>query len=260
MLADAHELMAQLTTAREVAGMMLVGLDFDGTLAPIVSRPADAALPDATRPLLHRLATRPDTVVALISGRGLADLRDRVGIADVYYAGNHGLEIEGPDVHRVHAGAEASLGTLGRLAQSLAGQLAAIDGVIVEDKGLTLSVHYRLVEEPAAVARVAEQVRAACDNLAGVRLTEGKKVLEIRPAVDWHKGRALRFLRDTLLADSAGAPTLFIGDDRTDEDAFREVGDNGCAIVVGPPPPDSAAHAMLPDVDAVARFLHELGA
>jgi trehalose 6-phosphate phosphatase len=260
MLADAHELMAQLTTAREEAGLMLVGLDFDGTLAPIVSRPEDAALPDATRPLLRQLTARPDTVVALVSGRGLADLRDRVDLADVYYAGNHGLEIEGPGVHRVHEGAEASLETLGRLADTLAGRLDSIDGVIVEDKGLTLSVHYRLVADPAAVSRVTERVRAACGDVAGLRLTEGKKVLEIRPAVDWHKGRALRFLRETLLSGRVGAPTLFIGDDRTDEDAFREVGENGCAIVVGPPPPDSAAHAMLRDVDAVARFLHELGA
>jgi trehalose 6-phosphate phosphatase len=258
MLPDAHSLLPRLTAARAAAGLMLAGLDFDGTLAPIVSRPDDAALPRATRPLLLELAGRGDTRVALVSGRSLADLRQRVAIDDVYYAGNHGLEIEGPGVRRVHAEAEAALPGLARVARLLAQHLGGMHGVIVEDKGLTLSVHYRMVADAREEARVRDSVHELCSGAAGLRLTEGKKVVEVRPDVDWHKGRALGFLRETLLAGHEGAPTLFIGDDRTDEDAFREVGEGGCGIVVGTPPPDTAAHASLADVTAVARFLQQL--
>jgi trehalose 6-phosphate phosphatase len=258
MLPDAHDLTTRLRAARAAAGLMLVGLDFDGTLAPIVPRPDDAALPATTRPVLEQLAQRRDTRVALVSGRSLRDLRERVGIGGLFYAGNHGLEIEGPAVHRVHAEAEASMERLGVLARRLEARLAGLDGVIVEDKGLTLSVHYRLVNDATAEARVRAQVHDVCAGVPGLRLTAGKKVVEIRPDVDWHKGRALRFLRDTLTAGHMRAPVLFIGDDRTDEDAFREVGDDGCAIFVGEPIADSAAHASLPDVASVARFLREL--
>jgi trehalose 6-phosphate phosphatase len=258
MLPDAHSLTTRLTAARDAAGLMLLGLDFDGTLAPIVPRPDDAALPAATRPLLRALVARSDTRVALVSGRSLADLRRRVDIDGIYYAGNHGLEIDGPGVSRVHEGARAALAGLGEVARHLEQQLAPLDGVIVEDKGLTLSVHYRLVADPTEESRVRDRVYELCAPFDELRLTAGKKVVEIRPDVDWHKGRALRFLRDTLLAGHDAAPTLFVGDDRTDEDAFREVGEGGCAIVVGPPPEGTVAHASLPDVASVARFLQQL--
>jgi trehalose 6-phosphate phosphatase len=256
MIPDALQLLAALRTARDRAGLMLVGLDFDGTLAPIVRRPDDAALPAATEPLLRALAARSDTHVALVSGRSLHDLRRRVGIDGVYYAGNHGLEIEGPGVARVHPDAEAAVARLGRMARLLEQRLGDRPGVIVEDKGLTLSVHYRMVDDDGDAARVRADVHAVCAGARGLRLTEGKKVVEVRPDVDWHKGRALRFLRETLVPPGSGAPTLFIGDDRTDEDAFREVGDDGCAIVVGDSPPaDTAATAALASVAAVADFL-----
>jgi trehalose 6-phosphate phosphatase len=259
MLQDALELVDQLRTARAAAGLVLLGLDFDGTLAPIVPRPEDAALPAALRPLLHALAARPDTVIALVSGRGLRDLADRVAMPDIYYAGNHGLEIEGPGVHRVHEAARAAADLMAATARRLETELAAVAGVIVEDKGLTLSVHYRLVGDDATAGRVRDVVRACTAGAAGIRITHGKKVVEIRPDVDWHKGRALDFLRASLTADHPGAPTVFVGDDRTDEDAFRAVGDDGWGIIVGdPPPPDTAARAALPSTAAVAEFLRRL--
>lgn len=255
---DAESLAARLVAARAAAGLLLIGLDFDGTLAPIVPHPDDAALPAATRQVLVALTRRPDTRVALVSGRSLADLRQRVDVATAHYAGNHGMEIEGPGVARVHDGAAAARPVLAGIARQLAADLGDVDGVVVEDKGLTLSIHYRRVAAGAEQARVRQHVLDHCRGMAGVRVTEGRKVVEVRPDVDWHKGRALRFLRDTLLVGHPGAPTLFIGDDRTDEDAFREVGDDGCAIFVGQPPADSAAHAALPAVPDVARFLQRL--
>ena len=95
----------------------------------------------------------------------------------------------------------------------------------MEDKQLTLSVHFRMVEDESDAARVRDVVRTCARGHTGIRLTDGKKVVEIRPDVDWHKGRAFRFLRDTLEERFGRGPAVFIGDDRTDEDAFRELGD-----------------------------------
>lgn len=256
MAADAMDRIDVLQAARAEAGALLLGLDFDGTLAPIVPRPEDAALLPASRDALDRLAARGDTHIALVSGRSLEDLRARVRLQDIFYAGNHGLEIEGPGVHRVHDEAAAARGTLELLAGHLRRDLASIDGVIVEDKGLTLSVHFRLVEDEAEMMRVRDAVHDCARGITGVRLTDGKKVVEIRPDVDWHKGRAFGFLRDTLESRFGRGPAVFIGDDRTDEDAFRELGEMDCSIIVGDPPQhESIAHACLRTPEEVARFL-----
>ncbi|MEX1184284.1 MAG: trehalose-phosphatase [Gemmatimonadota bacterium] len=262
MIRDALDLVPRLRAARDHSGSLLLGLDFDGTLAPIVPWPGDAALPAALRPVLESLARRADTRVALISGRALRDLAERVGIDGVYYAGNHGLEIEGPGVHRVHPAAEAGRSRMATLAEQLRQVLAPLDPdsrTWVEDKGLTLSVHYRQVHDEAGAELVRSTVRDRTRAEPDLRVTDGRKVVEIRPDVDWHKGRALRFLRDTLEARHGAAPAVFIGDDRTDEDAFRELGGNDFAIVVGDPPPaDTAAPAFLRGTGDVAEFLRRL--
>jgi trehalose 6-phosphate phosphatase len=259
MTANAMDRIGVLRAARGVAGSMLLGLDFDGTLAPIVPHPEGAGLLPASRAALITLAARRDTRIALVSGRALADLRQRVNLDGVYYAGNHGLEIDGPDVHRVHAEAEAARDSLAQLARALVKELSAIAGVVVEDKILTLSVHFRMVDDEAESERVRAAVRACALTYNGMRLTDGKKVVEIRPDVDWHKGRAFRFLRDTLENRFGRGPAIFIGDDRTDEDAFRELGEMDCSIVVGDPPQhESIAHARLRSPDDVAAFLQLL--
>lgn len=258
MPANALDRIDVLRSARDAAGSLLLGLDFDGTLAPIVPRPEDAALLPAVRPTLDALASRDDTHIALISGRALEDVRRRVVLDSVYYAGNHGLEIDGPGVHRVHEAAREARQALADLARSLEQALGGIAGAIVEDKGLTLSVHFRLVERDDE-ERVRGLVHETGRHFGQLRLTEGKKVVEIRPDVDWHKGRAFRFLRDTLEERFGRGPAIFIGDDRTDEDAFRELGETDCSIVVGDPPQhESVAQACLRSPDEVAEFLRGL--
>ena len=259
MTVHALERIDVLLAARQAAGTMLVGLDFDGTLAPIVPRPESAALLPAARPALEALARRHDTHVAIVSGRALHDLRTRVSIDGIYYAGNHGLEIEGPGVRRIHADAAAARDVLAALRDALERELAGISGVIVEDKGLTLSVHFRMVASADEELRVRERVHACAAGRDGVRLTDGKKVVEVRPDVDWNKGRAFRFIRDTLEDRFGPGPAIFIGDDRTDEDAFHELGEPDCSVVVGDPPAHaSAAQTMLRSPDEVAEFLHRL--
>lgn len=241
-------------------GRLVLLLDFDGTLAPIVDRPEQARMPDETRVAVRRLLGC-GADVAVVSGRGLADARERVAIAEIAYAGNHGMEIEGPDIHQVHPEAAAARPVLQRVAGEIGRDLQDVDGAIVEDKGLTLSIHFRLVSE-ADEDRVRNAVRAATADHRELRVTEGKKVLEVRPRVDWHKGRAVEFLLERLELPG-GTPVLYIGDDRTDEDAFealRQRSDGGGEgiLVSGTPPGDSAAAAYVRSPAEVAELLDAL--
>lgn len=242
--------------ARARAGGMLLALDFDGTLAPIVPIPADAALLPAAQSALRALVARADTRVAVVSGRALADVRARVGLAGVYYAGNHGLEIEGPDIERIHPEAVAAVKLIADCTATLRGQLAEYPGVLVEDKHLTLSVHFRMVSDPALEEEIVARVMASCGDRAGLRLTAGKKVVEVRPDVAWDKGRATRFLVDAVLARNGAAPVVYIGDDRTDEDAFRALRGRGDGVIVADPAPaESAAGAWVRSPAEVATVI-----
>jgi trehalose 6-phosphate phosphatase len=200
------------------SGALVLLLDFDGTLAPIVDRPERAAIPPATRAALDRLRALPGVEVAVVSGRGMADVRERSALGDIAYAGNHGMEIHGAGIERVHPAAAAARPSLARAAAGLERALAGIDGAFLEDKGLTLSVHFRLA--PAREGEVREAVHRSAAAEPDLHVTEGKMVLEVRPRVEWDKGRAVAFLLEQM-RPPAGAPVLYLGDDRTDEDAFR---------------------------------------
>lgn len=247
--------------ARARAGRMLLALDFDGTLAPIVPTPDEAALLPSAHTALARLLQRADTIVAVVSGRALADVRTRVGLDAVHYAGNHGLEIEGPGgVHRLHDEAELARPALAACAQALRADFAGDNTILVEDKRLSLSVHFRLVADSARERAIRDQVERRCgDPRHGLRLTDGKKVVEIRPAVDWDKGRATGFLVDTLLNGAMHAPVVYIGDDRTDEDAFAILRGRGEGVLVADSvPASSQALAWLRSPDEVVTLIDRL--
>jgi trehalose 6-phosphate phosphatase len=258
-LPDAFDLLPEWRAARRAAGRMLLALDFDGTLAPIVPRPGDAAVLPAARAAVQSLLERPDMIVAVVSGRGLEDVRERIRLDGVYFAGNHGLEIDGPGVRSTNDAARAARPALLRCLDALHRSVDDEPGVLVEDKQLTLSIHFRMAESPDAEARVRRAVLDACRGVEGVRMTHGKKVVEIRPAVDWDKGRATEFLIQELLGGDSTAPVLFIGDDRTDEDAFLVLHGRGDGVLVAAEPPGTtAARAWLRAPDDVARFLDHL--
>lgn len=261
-LPHARELVTGWREARRRTGRMLVALDYDGTLLPIAPRPEAAVLPDGTRQLVARLAARPDTDVAVISGRGLEDIRARVGLEGVYYAGNHGLELEGPGLEWVHPDALRAQPRIAACAADLMAGLDGIDGVVMEDKRITLSVHYRLVRDEEEVARVRRTVLATCLGRDGLRITEGKRVLEVRPTVDWDKGRATRFLVEALgLETATRPPVVFIGDDLTDEDAFRALRGRGDGVLVASAAElnrDTAATALVESTDEVLELLEVL--
>jgi trehalose 6-phosphate phosphatase len=207
-----------------------VFFDFDGTLCDIVSRPDAARLAEGTAEVLTALAAH--CPVAVLSGRDLADVRQRIGLPGIWYAGSHGFELTGPDgAHHQNEAAAASIPLLEQTAAELGGRLGHIAGVMVEHKRFGVAVHYRNAARDR-VGEVTAAVRAAGQRSA-LRVTTGREVIELRPNVDWDKGKTLHWVLDHI-SGSAGPPWLpvYLGDDITDEDAFDAVRDFGVGIVV----------------------------
>lgn len=234
-----------------VAARRLVLCDYDGTLVPLAERPELAPLPNATRTLLAALAAAPHTTVGVVSGRALDDVRSLVDLPELLYAGNHGLQIAGPGLHFVQPEAARWRPELTALAGQLERAIAPLAGAWVEDKGLTLAVHFRQVAE-AQRPRVAEVVRAI---VAGRwRLGEGHCVYDVRPPVDWHKGAAALWIAERI--GRAGLGVVYLGDDRTDEDAFAALASEITIQVGGDGP--TAARYRAPSPAAATEFLQWL--
>jgi trehalose 6-phosphate phosphatase len=241
------------------SGRLVLLLDFDGTLAPIVERPELAAMPDATRASLDRLMAMPGVQAAVVSGRGLADVRERAAVPGIAYAGNHGMEIEGAGLRRMHPDAVAARPSLQAAARMIEPALSAIPGAFVEDKGMTLSIHFRQAA-PGRHDEVRDAVERVVRGDGGLRVTTGKMVLEVRPRVDWDKGKAVLFLLGHI-RPPFNAPVLYLGDDRTDEDAFRALaglGGAGQGVLIGDPAAETAARSYLRDPAEVAELFAAL--
>lgn len=234
-------------------------LDFDGTLAPIADDPDTVRLPAAVDAALRTLAAS-QALVVILSGRALSDIRNRVGIDHLVYAGNHGFEAAGPGWAWVHEDAARIAPVVAKAAARMRRTLRPIPGVVVEEKGLTASVHYRR----AAVASHEHVRRAVEDEVQSaqgtLRLTAGRRVWEIRPNVVWDKGAAARWMLERTYGESwtAAVCAIYAGDDRTDEDAFRALGRDAITVKVGAPVPVTAARYLARNVDEVAGFLRGL--
>ncbi len=240
---------------------LAVLLDFDGTLAALADHPDGAALTPQIRATLERLARQPRSLVAIISGRSLADLQRRVNMDGILYVGNHGLEVAGPGRTPVLKEARRAQHLIAASCDRLRSRLRDVPGALVEDKGLTATVHYRLV--PRGQVEAVHQ--AVLETLAEVPpgrlvMDRGRMVLEIRPAVDWDKGRAaVWLLENTLGADwQEQNSVVYVGDDRTDDDAFMSLAGAGITVKVGSSPYPTAAHYFVTGVDEVASLLDSL--
>lgn len=238
---------------------LAVFLDFDGTLAPIVRRPESVVLSAGNRHTLRRLSACPGVRVAIISGRSLADLKKRLRPGPIACAGNHGMEIEGPGFRFRFRTPRGYPRTLDRVRTALSSLPSRFPGTELEDKGLTLTFHYRrargrVVSEAVAAFRVA--VRPFRSRL---QIRSGKRILEIRPPASWGKGDAVRWLllNKSWFPGRSAVTSVVVGDDRTDEDAFRAIGERGVTVRVGRSS-RSAARYYLEDTDSVARFLERL--
>ena len=194
-------------------------LDLDGTLSPIASRPQSAVVPPETRRVLERLVKLPGVHLVLLSGRSAVDASRLVSIDGAWTVGNHGLEIAAPGMPATPRDDVAPFAErITAAAERIGEATSRFDGVTVEDKRWTLSVHYRLAER-REVGELQAKV-AAVARSSGLRVTLGKEVIELRPPVSADKGTASLEFADRLGALQSGASLLCAGDDRTDEDAF----------------------------------------
>jgi trehalose-phosphatase len=235
---------------------VMVFLDYDGTLCPIVERPEDAYLSELAAEALHRLAQH--CPVAVLSGRDLWDVREKVGLADVAYAGSHGFDfmtVDGAEWN--HPEADRFVPILNRAESELRQRTRGIAGAQIERKRFSLSAHYRRVGR-ADLSRFEVAVLEVIGKHPGLHHTLGKMVHDLRPAIDWDKGKALQVMRARLLGGEQrpGRPlTIYIGDDRTDEDAFAVLGPDDIGIVLAGPAYPTRARHTLADSDEVRGFL-----
>jgi trehalose-phosphatase len=233
-----------------------VFLDYDGTLTPIVERPEDAHLPPEMHDALQHLASVCPVIV--VSGRDVSFVVKEVGLPNVIYLGSHGFDVVTPEDMTLATGREneftAFLGTLDETESQARERLSAIPGANVERKKYAVAVHYRQVTEsdvPAVEAIVDELLSVHTD----LRKSGGKKVFELRPDIDWDKGRAVCWTLEALGLADGGTMPAYVGDDLTDEDAFTAIGDDGLTVVVGTDERPSAATYSVPAVDDVRTLL-----
>ncbi|XP_056853512.1 trehalose-phosphate phosphatase A isoform X1 [Raphanus sativus] len=254
-------------------------LDYDGTLSPIVEEPDCAYMSSAMRAAVQNVAKYFPT--AIISGRSRDKVYEFVGLSELYYAGSHGMDIMSPageSLNHEHLSRTVSVNEQGKdvnlfqpaseflpmidkVLCSLVESTKGIDGVKVEDNKFCISVHYRNVEEKNWTL-VAQRVDYVIRTYPNLRLTHGRKVLEIRPVIDWDKGKAVTFLLESLgLNNCDDVLPIYVGDDRTDEDAFKVLRDgpnHGYGVLVSAVPKDSNAVYSLRDPSEVMEFLKSL--
>lgn len=256
-----------------------VFLDYDGTLTPIVDDPDRAIMSNAMRSAVRYVAKYFPT--AIISGRSCDKVYELVGLTELYYAGSHGMDIMGPVRNSASGdhpncikstdqqGKEVNLfqpaseftSMIDEVFRTLVESSKDIKGAKVENHKFCASVHYRNVDEKSWPT-IAQCVHDVLKDYPRLRLTHGRKVLEVRPEIDWNKGKAVEFLLESLgLSNSDNVLPIFIGDDRTDEDAFKVLrqGNLGYGILVSPVPKESNASYSLRDPSEVLEFLKSLG-
>lgn len=233
-----------------------VFLDYDGCLSPIVMDPDKAILSPEMRETLKSLAEL--CPVAVVSGRDRANVESLVQLNNLYYAGSHGFDITGPNNMRTEpGGATAAIPALDKAQAELNTLLTGVKGVLVERKRYAIAVHYRNVPEDK-VQTVLDAAHNVLANYKELKPGPGKKVLELKPNLDWHKGKAVYWLLNELNLNQPDIIPLYIGDDLTDEDAFAELQGKGIGILVGEHDEDTAAEYRLEDVEEVQAFMKAL--
>ncbi|WP_119071024.1 trehalose-phosphatase [Rubrobacter indicoceani] len=262
-----HAVEHEAEVNRRLAGRKLaVFLDYDGTLSPIVENPMDAVITENMQRVVKELAGR--CTVCVVSGRDTEVVQELMGLDDMIVAGSHGFDIWSPTEGTIeHDAASGHDELLDRVRNRLSEELKDIEGVSFENKKASVAVHYRRAseEDHPKVKRAVEGILE--DDPDGVKVTPGKMVFELQPKVDWNKGRAVLYLLEILQLDGEDDDVvpIYIGDDVTDEDAFRALAERGggLGIYVGDrSDPDAgrttAADYALDNVDEVETFLDAL--
>lgn len=252
---DAERLLAEKARRLARGRRLLVLLDFDGTLAEFKADPTDVYLPESRRAILRQLQQR--ATVGVISGRRLDDVRARCGVDGIIVAGLHGVEIEGFGERFVHPDVEAAGAAIAQVRTALEESTRGLPGVFVEDKGASVALHFREAD-PAGQRAAVEIFEAAAKphvDRDQLRVMRGSRVLELLPNIDWNKGHAAMWIVDRLRQHDGDAFVIYIGDDVTDQDAFRAVESGGLPIAASD---RVTAKERLDGPVAVERFLAAL--
>ncbi len=230
--------------------------DYDGTLTPIVSVPHKATIPVSVRNSLKKIKKHSRVTLAIVSGRSLKDAKKKVGIKDIIYAGNHGLEIEGNDLglpKRFKPGYFSP--EIKKIETVLKKEFHGLKGIKIENKGATLSLHFRQARG------VKEETIEKKFNIAlspylksdRIKTGRGKKVLEVRPGLLWDKGKAVSLI----LKKKGKGLVFYLGDDVTDMDAFRAIKGRGVSIFVGRRSAKTGADYYLKNPREVEKFIQK---
>ena len=216
------------------ADKILLMLDFDGTLAPIVPHPADARVRPAAMSALRALRARPSVEVAIVSGRGASDVRALVGLSGIHYFGSHGRERIRPAGGPIEAD-DRGRAEIQAICERLAAELGGVVGFAIENKGVSAAAHYRNADARDR-GRIGQVVRQAVEAIDRLKVSPGKMVYDITPMDGVDKGTAAM----ALLRESGGFP-LYFGDDTTDENVFRALPSTAVTVFVGPASSNSQA-------------------
>ncbi len=249
------ELEASLGRARD-AGRVFLFLDYDGTLTPIRRKPGRAVPSRSLLNLLVRLSRLRGVSLTIVTGRALKDMRTMVRFKGLQYAANHGFEIETRNKRWTHPDVRPVVGALSSIARCVSVRLRSVPGAIVQNKKSTLTIHYRNVKKSSVQTVHAAVRKCVYPYRRSVRMTSGKKVIEVRPNVVWGKGHAVRWILKQSRAPR-GSMVVYCGDDRTDEDAFRLLPKTVVTLHVGNER-DSSARYYVRSVSEVHTFLRNL--
>jgi len=237
---------------------MVFFLDYDGTLTPIVDSPELAVITDDMKQTVEQLAKIH--TVAIVSGRMREDVQNLVGIKGLFYAGSHGFDIKGPGgFSMIHPVAEKTIPLVSEIIEQLKDKFLHIEGALVEEKKFSVAAHYRKVKNQKDLKFIEESVNSIVQKHDELRLLKGKKVFEILPNIDWDKGKAIRWIMNALEIPWDTTSAFYIGDDTTDEYAFRTIITRGTAIMVTDEPLNpSTADFQLNSPKEVKKFFEQV--
>jgi len=237
--------------------------DFDGTLTPIQKHPDLAALSEEIRQILIKFSHNKEIFLGIITGRSLKQIKKLVHIRDVLYVANHGIELEGPGIRSTCPEAKKARSTLWHIYMRLFKSLKNIEGVHIEDKGLSISLHYRTVKKKGDVEYIISTLHDITKPFLDrkmLSLSTGKMVYEIRPPVKWNKASTIQWLLTHYfpVEFSEDALLIYLGDDKADIEVFDSLMGKGLTIFVGNPSDMSTADYYVNSPEEVKVFLEHL--
>ncbi len=242
----------------ETTKQLVFFLDYDGTLTPIVESPELAVLSKDMKDIIENIASLH--TVAVVSGRMREDVQNLVDIKNIFYAGSHGFDIKGPGgFTMIHPVAEKTIPLVAEIIEKLKNEFQNIEGALVEEKKFSVAAHYRKVKKESDLQYIEKIIEQIIEDHKELRMLKGKKVFEILPNIDWDKGKAIRWILDAMGLLWENTSTFYIGDDTTDEYAFRTLITRGTAIMVTDDPfKPSTADFQLNSPEEVKKFFEKI--